>query len=192
MARLRYNLVETALAADIDDDDVTITLSAALEEGGVNIPTVAAPDTLAIRIGSEIMTVTAYTSAATSATVTRGEEDTVADEHFAGDPIKHVITKEDFGGIIPGRDETGTSYTVTQDDAGMVLRFTNAGLVTVTLPVDIQIGTVAELLSWGAAGLAVQDDGTSVVHKEGAVEQYEAIAARVVDTDIWSALGPIT
>lgn len=95
MARLRYNLVETALSASIDDTTTTIPLAAALQEGGVNIPSVVAPDTLAIRIGSEILSVTAYTSGATSLTADRGQEDTVNVEHFAGDAIKHVITKED-------------------------------------------------------------------------------------------------
>ncbi len=95
MARLRYNLLETTLAADITDADVTITFTAALLEGGVDIPTVAS-DILAVRIGSEILHVTAYTSGATSATVLRGQEDTEAAEHFAGDAVKNVVTKEDF------------------------------------------------------------------------------------------------
>lgn len=96
MARLRYNLVEGALAADITAVDTAITLVAALQESGVNIATVTSPDVLAIRIGSEIMWITAYTSGGTSATVSRGQEDTDADLHFAGDAVKHVITKEDF------------------------------------------------------------------------------------------------
>lgn len=112
MARLRYNLVESTLSADIDEDDASISLTIPFEEGGVDIPTFSAPDTLTVRVGSEIMTVTSYTSGALTAPVDRGQEDTLPAEHFAGDAVKHVITKEDFSG-----GGGGFSIRVAADDS---------------------------------------------------------------------------
>lgn len=96
MARLRYNLLEAVLAADLDDSSEEITIASALQEGGVDIPTVSGGDTLTIRIDQEIMHVYDYTEGATTLFAYRGMENTVAAEHFAGAIIKHVPTKEDF------------------------------------------------------------------------------------------------
>lgn len=94
-------------------------------------------------------------------------------------------------GSLTVEDETGSSYTVDVTDNGKVKRFTDAGLVTVTLPDGIAAGTIVELLSWGAGGLAIQDDGSSTVQLEGTIAQYESCCAVVVDTDTWSVVGPI-
>ncbi len=111
MARLRYNLVEVALSSDITSVTTTIPLTEALVEGGVDIPTVAAPDTLAIRVGAEIMSVTSYTTGTLTATASRGQEGTVAVEHFGGDAVKHVITKDDFQG------GSGFNFTIAASDS---------------------------------------------------------------------------
>jgi hypothetical protein len=86
-------------------------------------------------------------------------------------------------------DETGTSYTVDINDHNRIKRFTNASLVTVTLPHGLAVDTMVELLAWGAAGIVVQDNGTSVVQVEGAVAQYDACSAVVVATNTWSVVG---
>lgn len=91
----------------------------------------------------------------------------------------------------PVRDVTGTAYTVTAADNGWLLRFTDNSLVTVDLPAGLPVEFGCDLVSWGTAGMAVQDDGSSTVHKEGAVAQYEGVSAVVVDTDTWSAVGPL-
>lgn len=96
------------------------------------------------------------------------------------------------GGGLAVEDETGTSYTVDSGDDGKIKRFTAAGLVTVTLPDGLAVNTVVELLAWGAAGLAVQDNGTSVVHQEGSIAQYEAVSCVVVAANTWSVAGPLT
>jgi hypothetical protein len=86
-------------------------------------------------------------------------------------------------------DETGTSYTVDINDHNRIKRFTNASLVIVTLPHGLAVDTMVELLAWGAAGIVVQDNGTSVVQVEGAVAQYDACSAVVVATNTWSVVG---
>lgn len=95
-------------------------------------------------------------------------------------------------GKVPVEDVTGTSYTVDGDDAGKVLRSTNASLCTVTLPDGLAVGTIVELLAWGAAGIAVQDNGTSTVQVEGSVAQYGAVSCVVVATNTWSVVGAIS
>lgn len=89
-------------------------------------------------------------------------------------------------------DVTGTSDTIAAGDLGKILRYTAAGLVTVTLPVGLAVGSVVNLLAWGAAGLAIQDDGTSVVQPEGAVAQFKEVSCVVVAADTWSVQGPVT
>lgn len=96
--RLRHNLVQTTLAAGIDDNDVSITLAGALQEGGVDIPTIAAPDYLPVTLGGvEIVWITAYTTGTTTATIERepAGEDTDAVSHSAGAAVQHNPTKLD-------------------------------------------------------------------------------------------------
>lgn len=102
MARLRYTLLQATLAADIGYIDTAVTFTGPLREfGSDNIATIAAPDTIALRIGWEILHVTAYTSGASSATVARGQEDSTASSHSTGDIARHVATADDWGGIQP-------------------------------------------------------------------------------------------
>lgn len=89
-------------------------------------------------------------------------------------------------------DVTGTSDTIALADHGKILRYTNAGLVTVTLPDGLAVGTTVNLLAWGAAGLAVQDDGTSTVQPEGSVAQFVEVSCVVVAADTWSVQGAVT
>jgi RES domain-containing protein len=113
MARLRYNLLEATLAADIVAADTAITFTAALQEGGVDVPTIVPDDYIVFRIDQEIIYLTAYTAGATSGTISRGQEDTVAADHFAGSAVKNVITKEDVGGGGGG----GFAVTVAASDS---------------------------------------------------------------------------
>lgn len=105
----------------------------------------------------------------------------------AGTPATRKVTLSAAvaGAGVIVEDETGTSYTIDAADTGRVKRFTNAGLVTVTLPHGIAVGTVVSLLAWGAAGITVQDNGTSVVQEEGAVAQYDTATCVVVATNTW-------
>lgn len=104
MARLRRNILTNVLATDLLIGDVSIDFASPLQEGGVNISTITAPDIMALRIGTEVMHLTAYTSGATSGTVLRGQEDTAEADHFTGDAVGNVITKEDFADSGGGGD----------------------------------------------------------------------------------------
>lgn len=95
-------------------------------------------------------------------------------------------------GSITVTDVAGTSDTIASGDLGHILRYTNAGLVTVTLPDGLAVGFSVNLLAWGAAGIAIQDNGTSTVVPEGDVAQYAEVSCVVVDTDTWSVQGPVT
>ena len=95
--RLRYNLLKPTLNADLSNIGTTITFAAALQEGGVNIPTIVAPNFLSLTIENETMYLTAYTAGATSGTVLRGQEDTIAAAHVSGLTIRNTPTKMDFG-----------------------------------------------------------------------------------------------
>lgn len=86
----------------------------------------------------------------------------------------------------------GTSHTILESDLGTLHRYSDAGLVTVTLPAGLPIGSVVNLLSWGAGGLAIQGDGTSVVQPTGTVAQYDEVSCVVVDFDTWSVQGSVT
>ena len=89
-------------------------------------------------------------------------------------------------------DVAGTSDTIAAVDLGQILRYTNSSLVTVTLPDGLGIGFTVNLLAWGAAGVAVQDNGTSTVFPEGSVVQYDEVSCVVVAADTWSVQGPVT
>lgn len=86
----------------------------------------------------------------------------------------------------------GTSYTVLAADSGKIKRFTDASAVTVTLPDGIDVGSVVELLAWGAGGVTIQGNGTSTVNQTGSIAQYEAASCVVVAANTWSVVGPLT
>lgn len=89
-------------------------------------------------------------------------------------------------------DVTGTSDTIAAGDLGKILRYTDSSKVTVTLPNGLAVGSQVNLLFWGAAGGAVQDDGTSTVQPEGDVAQYGEVSCVVVATNTWSVQGPVS
>lgn len=133
MTILRYNLVHTRLAASIDNDDTTITLESALQEGGVNVPTLAGGDTIILGIDDELVALTAYTAGATTGTITRGYGDTLAAAHDTGAVVGLTVTKDDIRvGSTLLHQWTQDNAAAAQTDAVLVL---NAGVRTeVTMP----------------------------------------------------------
>lgn len=101
MARLRYNILRSTLATDLLIGDTSIDFASALQEGGVNIPTITGGNIIALRVDSEVMHLTAYTAGATTGTVLRGQEDTAEDDHLTGANVGNVITKEDIAEPTP-------------------------------------------------------------------------------------------
>lgn len=102
MARQRYNLTQGVLSADLTSGGTTISFAAALKEGITNIATIAAPDIAVLRIDSEIVHLTAYTSGATTGTIARAKGGTVAAAHVTGSVVRLVADKDDHATILDG------------------------------------------------------------------------------------------
>jgi hypothetical protein len=103
LSKKRYNFASTTLGAQLTAAATSITLAAALKEGGAsgtNIPTLGTDEYLVLAIGDEVLYLTAYTSGATSGTVSRGQEGTIDATHANGTPINNVPTKYDASDII--------------------------------------------------------------------------------------------
>jgi hypothetical protein len=142
---LRYNNVHARLAVALTDSATTITLDTALQEGGVNVPTLSGGDTILLGIDDEILELTAYTAGTTTGTVTRGNGDTLAAAHDVGARVANVITKDDaripyLGGKLIRYQDTGSPVTIPA---------VTTTILTETL-MDAEDGTVAGV-AWSNA-----------------------------------------
>lgn len=102
MARLHYNGISGTLGGSLSNSATTVTFAAALtHSGGTNVPTISG-DYLPLSILdsdgnlSELVYLTAYTSGATTGTITRGQEGTTGRTHNAGDRFTHAATLTDL------------------------------------------------------------------------------------------------
>lgn len=179
--RLRRNLLRAELGADITNVGVAITFVAALQEGGVDIPTVAAPDYMSLTIDDEVIYLTAYVTGTLIGTISRGEEDTAAAGHTASAVIRNTPTKEDFFTVAPSalpgwlQDNVAASQTavaliravghtdVPAPAAGSIIGIavhSNAARAAGTLTVDATIGGTS-------TGLTALLDGTNTTDDQG-------------------------
>lgn len=114
MSRLRYNNLQGTLGAALTNSGTAIVFAAALtSNGGVAVPTIVAPDfsSLTLEPGTanfEVVSLTAYTSGATTGTVTRGVEGTAV-AHASGGAWVHAPTRVDFGAGGEGLTTIATS-----------------------------------------------------------------------------------
>jgi hypothetical protein len=105
MARLRYNgLVAELAGSGLTNVATAITFAAALtHSGGTNVPTITGTDYIPLTlldsdgVPAEIVYLTAYTSGATTGTITRAREGTTGVVHAAGATIVHSPTVRDVG-----------------------------------------------------------------------------------------------
>jgi hypothetical protein len=123
--RLQYNGLLTGttrplLGASLTSGGTTITFPAALNyQGATAVPTVAAPSYVPLTLepdtaNEEIVYLTAYTSGATSGTISRGKEGTSAAAHANSAPFVHAATVLDFQGnalATPTTIAAGTTVT---------------------------------------------------------------------------------
>lgn len=148
MARLRYNGLTAELGAALTSGDTTITFAAALTSAAGAVPTITGSDYIPLTIldatgaVSEIVSLTAYTTAATTGTITRAQESTTAAAHAIGDGVVHGVTIADFTGAGSG-DATWTVPTLTNS--------------------WVDFGT-------GFATTAYRKDGQGFVHLKGVVK----------------------
>jgi Pectate lyase superfamily protein len=120
--RRRFNNLQGQLAGAISATDTAINFSAALTyQAGTPLPTIAAPDYLAISLepgtpNFEVVLITAYVSGGTAATLVRGAEGTTArvhglDPNGSGARFSHIPTISDFinTGPIAARPAAGVA-----------------------------------------------------------------------------------
>ena len=102
MARLRYNGLSTTLGASLTNSATSVTFNAALtHSNGTAVPTISGSDYVPLAILdssghlSEIVWLTAYTSGATTGTITRGQEGTSGVAHSSGDKVVCAVLGKD-------------------------------------------------------------------------------------------------
>lgn len=101
--RLRYNSLRAALGASLTASGTTITFASPLtHSNGVSVPTLAGGDYIPLSILidtelEEIVYLTAYTSGATTGTITRGRESTIGVTHSIGQAVICAPTALDLG-----------------------------------------------------------------------------------------------
>lgn len=92
------------------------------------------------------------------------------------------------------RTAAGAADTLVLDDAGRVVEYTNAALVTVTVPpngtVGFEVGSIVGLYAAGAAGFTlVADAGVTIRNNDTNVPQYGEISLRKRATNEWVRAG---
>jgi hypothetical protein len=189
MARLHYNALKTgsagagaplSLGASLTNSATSITFNAALTyNNGTAVPTISGSDYIPLEIldasgnMTEIVWLTAYTSGATTGTITRGQEGTTGVAHSSGDKIAHGPTAANMAaGIIgykaynPGTlaSYTTTATTATDVDAtNLAVTFVAppSGAVKVNFNALAGISSTNGQLYWG-----VNEGATSVIDKQ--------------------------
>lgn len=169
MARLRYNGIRAELGAAISTTGQTsITFVVALESMGANIPTLAAGEYLALVVDDEIVYLTSYTSGATSGTILREVEGTVAATHDVGATVLHAPTTADYP--TPATVVTKTAaYTARVGD--LVLANAASASFNITLPAAPVEGSQVSIKKTDATGNHVFVYGQS-----GALVEFDAYA----------------
>lgn len=206
MARQRRNLVQSNLAADLTAGATAISFAAALVEGTTNIPTIASPDVAIIRVDSELMRLTAYTSGSTTGTVVRGVGGTVAASHVTGAIVRLVGDKDDYASVLDGwyQDDVAASQSavalprgngrteVPMPSAGHVVGvvvYSNAARVAGTLTVEVTVNGTGTGLT---AVLNASNTQTKATRQAQNLDKYaegNRIGVKITTDGSWS---PIT
>ncbi len=164
MARLKVNFV----GGLIEDNPLSSSATTLTSTGLSSLGTIASPDYLPIildpdgRFGNpEIAYITAHTSGAQTATITRGQETTVARAHERDTPWLHGATSQDFdGGLLayteyePGVQTdfttTSTSYAdVSATDLSIAFVAPRTGKVRLVLTGFAFNSSTANTNYWG-------------------------------------------
>lgn len=156
MSRLRYNDLATgasgstvtlALGASLTSGATAVTFNAALTyDNGIAVPTLAGTDYIPLHILdsnghlSETVWLTAYTAAATSGTITRGQEGTTGIAHSSGDKIVHSPTVLDIPTVKDARWSPLSGQTTSDE-------FNDASLDSAWVRVD-GTGAASGNIAW--------------------------------------------
>lgn len=202
MARLRYDGLSGTLGASHDGSTTTLTLSSKLTYVGGDVPTISGnyiPLSILDSNGNcaEIVHLTAYTSAATTGTITRGAEGTSGASHASGATFVCGPTVYDTGASPLGVNaQTGTTYTLVLADASRLVTLTNAAAITLTVPanssVAFPVGTRIVIAQRGAGQVTVAGAGGVTVNTAETLklaDQYAYAELFKHATDEWDLVG---
>lgn len=131
MARLRYNGLRAELAGSgLTNSATSVTFAAGLtHSNGTNVPTLGSGDYIPLAILdtsghlSEVVWLTAYTAAATTGTIARGQEGTSGVSHSSGDKVVQAALADDVvstGVIASVEYASGSAYTTTSSTAALI------------------------------------------------------------------------
>jgi hypothetical protein len=173
-----------------------------LASGNIDTFSVAIdPDTQ----NEEIVFITANSS--DTFTILRGQSGTSAISHSGGATVKHVFVSEALNAFeaglnetIPLNTQTGTTYTLTANDAGQLVTLTNASAITLTVPtnasVPFAIGTQITIAQSGAGQVTVAGDtGVTVSAADSFLKlrtQWSAATLIKTGTNSWILIGDIS
>jgi hypothetical protein len=203
--------VETTLASGISNSAASMTVAAGtgaallggvtLSAGNIDTFSVALdPDT----INEEIVFITANSS--DTFTIVRGQSGTSAISHSGGATVKHVFVSEALNAFeaglnetIPLNNQTGTTYTLAESDAGQLITLTNAAAITLTVPTNATVpfanGTQITISQNGAGQVTVAGAvGVTIVASDSATKlraQYSAATLVKLNTNSWILIGDI-
>jgi hypothetical protein len=203
--------VETTLASGISNSAASMTVASGagaallggvtLSAGNIDTFSVALdPDT----INEEIVFITANSS--DTFTIVRGQSGTSAISHSGGATVKHVFVSEALNAFeaglnetIPLNNQTGTTYTLAESDAGQLITLTNAAAITLTVPTNATVpfanGTQITISQNGAGQVTVAGAvGVTITASDTATKlrtQYSAATLVKLNTNSWILIGDI-
>jgi hypothetical protein len=204
--------VQTTLASGISNSASSMTVATgagAALLGGVTLAS-GNIDTFSVAIdpdtqNEEIVFVTQINS--DTLTIVRGQSGTSAISHSGGATVKHVFVSEALNAFeaglnetIPLNNQTGTTYTLSVNDAGQLITLTNASPIALTVPTNATVpfanGTQITITQSGAGKVTVAGAaGVTVNAPEGYLSlraQWSSATLIKLNTNSWVLIGDIT
>jgi len=204
--------VQTTLASGISNSASSMTVATgtgAALLGGVTLAS-GNIDTFSVAIdpdtqNEEIVFITANSS--DTFTILRGQSGTSAITHSGGATVKHVFVSEALNAFeaglnetIPLNAQTGTTYTLTANDAGQLVTLSNASGITLTVPtnasVPFAIGTQITITQANSGQVTVAGAvGVTVSSADNFLKlrtQWSAGTLIKTNTNSWILIGDIS
>ena len=204
--------VQTTLASGISNSASSMTVATGTGAALLGGVTLAAGniDTFSVAIdpdtqNEEIVFITANSS--DTFTILRGQSGTSAISHSGGATVKHVFVSEALNAFeaglnetIPLNAQTGTTYTLTANDAGQLVTLSNASGITLTVPtnasVPFAIGTQITITQANSGQVTVAGDtGVTVSSADNFLKlrtQWSAGTLIKTNTNSWILIGDIS
>jgi hypothetical protein len=140
-------------------------------------------------------------------TIIRGQSGTSAISHSGGATVKHVFVSEALNAFeaglnetIPLNNQTGTTYTLTAEDAGQLIGLANASAITVTVPtnasVPFALGTQITVAQSGSGKVTIAGAvGVTVNSADGFLStrtQWSGGTLIKIATNAWVLIGDLS